>query len=346
VKILYAIAGEGMGHATRSKPIIDFLRRHHTVKIVAGGNAATYLRRYFPVSWIASAYLVYRKNSIDQVLTVLLNLVRAPLYVISFVKMFVMLLVDRPQVLITDFEPWSTYAALLTGVRVVSIDNQQVLLHARISLPEHHRWTRLWAWLVIRTIIPFAHATIIPSFFFPQLESTRAQYVSPILRKGLRARRPVQGGHVLVYQTSSTHHELLKVLKSFPRQSFVIYGFPKVVREGNLRFKRFNEREFFDDLAAAKAVISNGGFSLLSEALSLRKPILSIPVQGHCEQLINAHYLQKLNYGLMAHTASHAVLKTFFARLRRYREALKALPRWNPSRELKAIEGVVEHVAT
>lgn len=346
MNIVYAVAGEGMGHATRSKPIIAYLSKHHEVRVFAGGKALSYLRRFFSVSWIASCHLVYRDNSVSRLLTVLLNLARAPLYAVSFLKMLGIMLFSRPDALITDFEPWSTWAALFTGVRVVSIDNEQVITNARLDIPKQHWWSFAHAWIIAKCTVPFAHAALIVSFFFPQLNTDRATYILPIIRHELVARKPRAGDHVLVYQTSSTNQRLMGVLKRFPEQRFIVYGFPAAGTEGNLVFKRFSEQEFFDDLASAKAVIANGGFSLLSEALYLRKPILSIPIKGQCEQLINAHYLAKLGYGCMASEATASVLKRFLHAVPEQREALKALPRWNPAESLRMIEQALHHVTT
>ncbi len=334
-----------MGHATRSRPIIEHLKKRHKVRIFAGGKALPYLRKHFSVRWLASTHLVYRNNAVHDVRSVLLNLVRAPLYGFSLVKMLFVMLFRRPDVLITDFEPWSSWAAMLTGVPVVTIDNENVITRAKLSLPKHHRSSFIKAWAVVHATIPSAQAILIPSFFFPPLKTTRAQYVRPIIRKEIAARKPTQGNHVLVYQTSSSNQQLLSALKRFARQQFVIYGFPRDDRDANLQFKRFNEKEFFDDLASAKAVITNGGFSLMCEAIHLRKPVLSIPIAGQCEQIINAYYLERLGYGLMAHEATPAALKTFFARLPRQREALKKPTASNLPSVFTTIEKVLNDVA-
>ncbi len=323
---LYAVAGEGYGHATRSRPIIEHLRKRHKIRIFAGGRAYQYLSRSFVVNWTASAYLVYRNNGVSQALTVLLNLVRSPLYFVSFIRMLCVMVFQRPDVLITDFEPWSAWAALLTGVKIVSVDNENIITNARLDIPKKHWWNFARAWLATKFIIPFAHWVVIPSFFFPVLKNKRARYCGPVIRSEVRRLKPVSGNHVLVYQTSSTNMDLLGVLKKFPRQSFVVYGFPRTGKENNLVFKRFSESEFFKDLAEAKSVIANGGFSLLSEAVFLRKPILSIPIKGQCEQLINSLYLQKSGYGMMAESVSPAIIKGF---LRFRREALKKPRRWS-----------------
>ena len=48
MKILYGVVGEGMGHATRSRVVLEHLRRSgHEVRIVASHGAATFLDRHF-----------------------------------------------------------------------------------------------------------------------------------------------------------------------------------------------------------------------------------------------------------------------------------------------------------
>ena len=334
-----------MGHATRSQPIIEHLKKRHKVRIFAGGKALPYLRRYFSVHWLASTHLVYRDNAVHDVRSVLLNIVRSPLYAVSFISLLCVMLFRRPDVLITDFEPWSAWAAMLTGVPVVSIALPACESREASTFPQRHRGSHRKMHAVARAFIPRADAVVMPSFFVPAGMDARVQPVKPVIRAELASRTPTSGAHVLVYQTSSSNQRLLNALKSFPRQQFVIYGFPRDDRDANLRFKRFNEKEFFDDLASAKAVIANGGLSLLCEALYFRKPVLSIPVAGQCEQIINAHYLEKLGYGMTAREATPAVLKRFFSQLQRQREALKKPVASNLPSVFTTIDKVLNDVA-
>ena len=47
-KILYAVQGEGMGHAIRSKVIIDYLiKKKHEVIIIAPDRAYDFLSKHF-----------------------------------------------------------------------------------------------------------------------------------------------------------------------------------------------------------------------------------------------------------------------------------------------------------
>jgi hypothetical protein len=52
-----------------------------------------------------------------------------------------------------------------------------------------------------------------------------------------------------------------------------------------------------DDLAAARAVVCTAGFTLLSEALYLGKPVLALPNRGFFEQALNALYLRRSGRG-------------------------------------------------
>jgi hypothetical protein len=68
---------------------------------------------------------------------------------------------------------------------------------------------------------------------------------------------------------------------------------------------------FLEDLVSACGVITGGGFSLLSEAVYLGKPVLSIPLRGQFEQLMNARYLQREGFGMCAPAIDAPTLSAF-----------------------------------
>ena len=78
-----------------------------------------------------------------------------------------------------------------------------------------------------------------------------------------------------------------------------------------MQLKAFSEAEFIQNLASAKAVLANGGFSLLSEAVYLHKPICSVPIANQFEQFLNAAQVQKLRYGRYFPEFSADALKAF-----------------------------------
>ncbi|MCL4259129.1 MAG: hypothetical protein KJZ52_00755, partial [Anaerolineales bacterium] len=54
--------------------------------------------------------------------------------------------------------------------------------------------------------------------------------------------------------------------------------------DGNLEFKPRSEEGFVEDLRTARGVVAGGGFSLMSEAVYLGKPMLAMPLLGQFEQ--------------------------------------------------------------
>jgi len=132
--------------------------------------------------------------------------------------------------------------------------------------------------------------------------------------------RPVQGGHILLYSTTTEDpRQLCKVLGKFSGREFYIYGFDKTlgspVDYRNCVFKKRSTDGFLDDLVGARGVIASAGFSLISECLYLKKKMLLQPVAGQYEQVINAHYIEKLGLGLSTNELNEEVLARFLDRL-------------------------------
>ncbi len=87
------------------------------------------------------------------------------------------------------------------------------------------------------------------------------------------------------------------------------------LREGNLLFRPFSEAGFIDDLRTARAVVAGGGYTLMSEAVYLHKPMLSVPIGGQFEQVLNALYLEKLGYGAHATDLAGDALPRFLEKV-------------------------------
>jgi uncharacterized protein (TIGR00661 family) len=84
---------------------------------------------------------------------------------------------------------------------------------------------------------------------------------------------------------------------------------------------------FLKDLTTCKAVIANAGFSLVSEALHLGKPYLAVPVKRQFEQVLNAYYVDKLNYGAYWDELNKERIESFLYNLDAFRAALANYPR-------------------
>jgi len=128
---------------------------------------------------------------------------------------------------------------------------------------------------------------------------------------------PTRGEHVIVYQTTDSDPRLVPALRAVPEVAFRVYGMRQTARSGvknNVELCSFDERAFLADLASARAVIANGGFSALAEAIALGKPVLSVPLQHQAEQQLNAAWLEALGLGMSARRITPDGVRAFISR--------------------------------
>ena len=118
----------------------------------------------------------------------------------------------------------------------------------------------------------------------------------PVLREAILKLKPERGDHVVVYQTAESSKPLMEELKKMD-EKFIIYGFNRDEVDGNLTYRAFNEDQIYEDMRTSKAIIVNGGFTMISEAIYLKKPIFSTPAHKNFEQILNGFYVQKLGFG-------------------------------------------------
>ena len=163
----------------------------------------------------------------------------------------------------------------------------------------------------------------------------------PILRKEILDIEPVKGDHVLVYQTSTSNSKLIEILKDI-NENFIVYGFDMEKVDKNLTYRKFNEDRFFNDLGSCKAVLANGGFTLISESIYLKKPVLSIPVKGQFEQIMNAIYLERLGYGEYHEELEIDVVQDFLSKLDIYNNSLLSYHQDGNKDILKEIDSLIE----
>lgn len=324
--ILYGVSGEGFGHASRSKEILTHLAKDHNIQVITYGKAYSSLKQHFPTTEIYGLHFAFHNNKIDHLNTVKKNIQHLLTSSAKFKQLRMLLKTFKPDIIITDFEPTSFYLSQWLRVPLLSIDNQHRITNLALDVPRQYRKDYALCKLIIRLLIPRADTYFVTSFFHEKIIRKHTFLFAPILRNELLQLKPTLGNHVLVYQTSTSNTRLLDLLRTIPEQ-FIIYGFNKNKREGNLRFKKTSSAGFLRDLASCKAVITNGGFTLMTEALHLHKPILSEPVQGQFEQLLNAYYLQKLGYGMYRDVLRRQDILLFLDTLATYRQRLKKYPR-------------------
>jgi uncharacterized protein (TIGR00661 family) len=356
MRILYGVVGEGMGHAMRSRVLLEHLvEQGHDVTIMTSGRAVEFLGKYFDgVRKIHGLHLIYEENRVRLGKTVWSNVLAGTAGVPkNIVAYFELLTSFRPEMVISDFESWAYLYAKTHSLPILSVDNMQIInrcKHDDAILAGHEADFQL-ARAFVKGKLPFCDEYFITTFFRPEIRKENTKLFPPILRPEIAAAQSKarRGDHLLVYQTAEGNDELAGVLSRTGLECRV-YGMRRELKEelveGNLRYRPFSEGGFIDDLATARAVIAGGGFTLMGEAVFLRKPMLSVPVRRQFEQVLNARYLERLGYGKEALSAcDEATLAAFLDRIPQCEEKLASYHQDGNVELLAALDEVLDRTA-
>jgi len=328
VRIVYGVSGEGSGHAARAGVVLAHLvARGHEVKVASYDRGSRALRDQFDVLEIEGLSIGTADNQVSLVKTFTENIAKLSDGVRSLRALKSGLFESfRPDVAITDFEPMTAYLAHHFRVPLVTIDNQHAMRYVEFACPSELRRQALITANVIRSMVPKPDVSLVTTFQRGPLKNRRTFLFAPIVRPAVLALEPTHSEHVLVYFTKG-FDSCLDLMRGFEREHFVVYGYDRDAREGNLQFKRASNAGFLADLAAARAVISTAGFSLLSEALHLRKPMLALPMQGQFEQELNALLLDESGYGANGRGCTRETIGAFLERVTDYASNLQGYER-------------------
>ena len=321
-KIFYSVAGEGRGHATRVRTMVEELRNEHEIILFAPNVAFEFLNAVYrdaddvEVRQIPGLQFRYRERRVsylDSIWQSAPYLRSLPELVDSMERL---IRDQQPDLIISDFEPSLPRAARRLGRPFLSFDHQHFLTAFDLSSLPWSLWLK--AKSIAATIDLFysgQRETIISSFFSPPLRPglSGITSVGVMLRRELQYAIPADEGHLLVYLRRFAPPRLMEALHRCHREVF-IYGLGERPRDGNLRYYEVNESGFLDDLINCHAIVSNAGNQLVGEALSLRKPVLAIPEEGNFEQSVNGHFLEQSGYGISRDSKNfeNEYLKTFF----------------------------------
>lgn len=348
MNILYGVPGEGMGHATRSKVVIDhLLEKGHDVCIISSSRAFSFLDKSFPgkAIEIKGFHFAYKDAEVSKTATFLSNLKAAGKNLVyNTGKKRLIEKNFMPDLVISDFESFSFFFAKEHRLPLISIDNMQVMdrcvLDIKISQEEKNNYRLARA--IVQAKVPGCDQYFISSFFDAELKKKNTKIVPPIVRQIIQDAKVSKGKHIVMYQTSSSLKTVKEVLQHLPNEIFYVYGMNMDLTEGNVVFKPFSEAGFIKDLASSKAVIANGGFSFISEAVYLKKAVYSFPISNQFEQWMNAAYIDKLGYGRHFDTLSADHLKAFLYDLPIFEKKLSAYEQNGNEVLFKALDGILK----
>ncbi|MDB6061066.1 MAG: hypothetical protein JWM78_1169 [Verrucomicrobiaceae bacterium] len=318
MKILYGVQGTGNGHISRARKMAAQLREHNAdvTFLISGRERA----RLFDMECFGNFEHRIGLTMVQNNGAVLYWPTATQAKPLQFIRDVRALDVRGYDLVISDFEPVTAWAAKLSNKICMGIGHQYAFQHRIPQCENNLASDAVMKW--------FAPVDIPVGLHWHHFDTN---ILPPIIDTQLQARGKK---HVLVYLPFEQQSFVTSLLQRFPAIRFVQYS-PDVTdsEQGNVALRQTNLHGFRADLCEAEGVICNAGFELVSECLHMGIPALVKPVKGQMEQHSNALALQQLGWGSAVNELSETTLHEWLNGERRvvpmeYPDVAAALTEW------------------
>tara|TARA_S200000501_G_scaffold112080_1_gene105367 strand:- start:2898 stop:3914 length:1017 start_codon:yes stop_codon:yes gene_type:complete len=285
MKILYGIQGTGNGHIIKSSIIIKELKKrgHEIETIISNRTKDNLLGMNIsePFQCLKSLTFSVNKGAINYISSI------KNLTFKDFLNNVKKIDTSKYDLVISDFEPITAWAAKIQKKKAIGISHQNALLYK--GVPKKKR--DIIAQMVLRWYCP----TDIPIGIH---WSHFNQPILPPIIDEFPNDSVEEKNLILVYLNFEDPNQIVNVLKNFKDYLFKVYcsDFPTTF-SSNIRCCKIDRKKFTNDLLKASGVICNSGFELPSECFSLNKRVLVKPISNQMEQESNALAIEELNIG-------------------------------------------------
>ena len=295
MRILYGIQGTGNGHLARARALVPALRKVGLEPdfVFSGRPRLDYfnMELFGDFRCFDGLSLTFEKGKIQFWRTA----TESKLFrLISDMRQ---LDLSDYDLVLSDFEPISAWAARRQGIPSVGISHQCAFAYDVPKLPGYPS-----SRLILKY---FAPTDIKLGLHWHHFD----QPLLPPLIEPMSAQSLVEN-KIIVYMGFEELNDVIEFVRPFSNFEFQVYA--KVAQPedyGNIHIRPLSHTEFHRDLLSCYGVISNAGFELASECLVLGKKLLIKPLLGQYEQLCNALAIQTLNRATVMQSLDQKLLK-------------------------------------
>ncbi|RKE04542.1 glycosyltransferase family protein [Marinifilum flexuosum] len=282
MKILYGIQGTGNGHLSRAIELIPYLKKEAEVDILISGlHHDLEFNHSIKFKKQGLGFFFGKNGGIDIWKTI------RKFNVYRFLKDIKSLPVEEYDLVISDFEPVTSWACKLKKVFCLGLSHQSAMLNSRTPMPEKIEFL---GYQVLKNYAPCNHNV---SFHFKEYGHNM---FTPVIRREIRLLEPKSDDYYLVYLPAYSDEKLISVLSHFPNVQWVVYSKHSKLkyRSDNVDINPVNGEAFIRSLKDCAGVLCGAGFETPAESLFLGKKLAVIPMKNQFEQVCNAHALKEL----------------------------------------------------
>lgn len=311
-KILFIINGLGLGNSTRCHAIIQELVKTCDVAVITSGNGAEYFKH---VSEISELHVIkqLQYGGSNSKISIARTIMSLPKYletnrensnVIENV-----LTSFAPDAVVLD-STYVTRPIRAKNIPILAINNSDFIVSNYLKMNVLPPLSTLAQFLLIECLDFFFHYlkidVVISPFVIPGKTKLDGKFkrINPLIRKGYKnfkgKKKPSTG--LIMLSGSAYATQVNQTLKQTNLEFHVIgrekpKNWPKNRKDVVFHGKVFNNNKI---LKSADFAIINCGYSAISECISLKLPVVVVPVSNHAEQWVNAMLVHQQKLGIIA----------------------------------------------
>lgn len=308
-RVLFIVNGLGLGNSTRCDSIARRLAGNGCeIDVMTSGNGMFYFQDCGYVSNIIELRSVYYgskhgKLSVWSTLFAIPDLLRI---LKANVDRLRSLLEDRSYsavVIDSDYMVWWLRKSI--RVPIIALNNADIVIRECQNLPALPKAIRMQYF--VEKCDCWFHRTVPQIVLSPSILKQddgpgAVRHFAPFIREGLEVRRPTSElRRILVMLSGSRFGSGTDFIERWRHPEGI--SIDVVGRDG----VSHDSITYHGKTAANQSIVNradmmvvNGGFSAVSEAVVLRKPVVVIPVENHAEQFVNALIIERTGLGLVA----------------------------------------------
>jgi len=364
LKFLFVVQGEGRGHMTQAISLQDILRDsgHEITAVLIGTSDLRQPPKFFYQKIKAPIYkfkspnfiLDSKNRSLKIFASILLNLVRIPIFLKELKTIHKVISATQPDRIINFYDPLIGlyYLFYRSRIPLVCIGHQYLFHHPDFKFPKGYFVKKIALKLFARITAIGAQKKLALSFYpLKNHLNKNIRVIPPLLRKEVFHQYipPLQRGikgdssYFLIYLLNSGYSEpIIQWHKKHPEIVLHCFWDKQDIQatfqyDDTLTFHQIDDESFLKLMAGSSGLISTAGFESICEAMYLGKPIFMVPVEKHFEQYCNATEACKAGAGIYD---DHFNIDKFIDYLPHHKNNIDQYRHWVDQAEEKVLEQI------
>lgn len=327
MRLLYGVQATGNGHISRARALQQALAPFDIqIDFLFSGRPSAQLfdmQQFGAFQWCKGLSFVSKAGKVAHWQTLLHADIRQLWQDIRQLE------TRRYDLVLTDFEPVTAWAARRQGTPLIALGHQYAL-----SAPTPLQGMDSLQRNILRFFAPARLQLGLHWHHFDHSQQQGRLVLPPIIDVAHTSAVDCRDQPVLIYLPFEAASEVLQWLAPLTQYRFRLYGVGLPTHDlAHVECCPASVQGFKRDLIQASAVISNAGFELISEALQLQKRILVKPLAGQPEQASNALALQQLQLAKAQPALNSARINEFLRDFEphqqvRYPDVASAIAHW------------------